>query len=173
MTIHRGSLEHQRPPLCPTGPARGATGLALCSVSCFGIGTSVSLPPTSHLEFLLAPPPASRAGTSCLVRFRLRRGLGSSRLLSVGARFDPSDHPSLSFPGRALSTWPSGRVAPQSGSPLSSVTWPPPLLSGLELGLVSVHPGQGPIFFPGLGAKGEDSFFLFLKKNYMYVHRRV
>lgn len=73
--------------------------------------------------------------------------------LSVGARFDPSDHPSLSFPGRALSTWPSGRVAPQTGSPLSSVTWPPPLLSGLELGLVSVHPGQGPIFFPGLGAK--------------------
>lgn len=64
----------------PCRPCEGATGLALCSVSCFGIGTSVSFPPTSHLEFLLAPPPASRAGASCLVRFRLRRGLGSAHL---------------------------------------------------------------------------------------------
>ena len=76
-----GSLVPQRPSVCPPGPGAGSrAGFALF---CSGAGTSVSFPLTPHLEFLLVPLPASRAGRSCLLRFHLRQGLRSARLVAV------------------------------------------------------------------------------------------
>lgn len=128
----------------PYRPCEWVVGLALCSVGCFGIGTSVSFSPTSHLASgVLAPPPAGRAGTSCLVCFGLRRGLRSTHL----CLWEPGLI-SL-FPSQVVSTQPSGWVAihMESPPPPSLVIWPPLLFWRLG-DTVSVHPVQGPVMFP-------------------------
>lgn len=84
---------------CPRGRPSALQALRAGSrpgfaLFCSGAGTSVSFPPTPHLEFLLVPLPASRAGRSCLLRFHLHQGLRSSRLVAVP----------LSSPSWAVST---------------------------------------------------------------------